>query len=356
MGKVFITGGTGQVGSHLVEYLLKTKKLGIRIPQDILCLVRNNNTADHLKKLHVTIIEGNLTNHEVLTKIFQEEEISSVFHIAANVYVYSSYEEMYETNVLGTRELLKCFVQSRALNFIHTSSIIVYNPAAATSFNGEKNNYEFTERSPTGTLSPDRDVPYAITKRIAESEVKEFARSNPKKRFIITRLGPIIGAKDRQILPSLVKAFSLKLPKLINHGKGFLSLTAPMDVARAQVFLVEHQHKNSLEIYNVTNTHLSYLTLFTIIAKYYNKDAPSFSIPLWIFKSVKPILRLLKYIFPKNKLIQTFFSSTALEYFEKTYHYNSDKLLSTGFRFQTQIKDAILEGVTELDPEKHLIN
>lgn len=353
MGKVFITGATGQVGSHLVEYVLKNKAMNIEKPEDVICLVRNPQKAAHLKSLQVSIVQGNLNDQPTITKIFQDPAITAVFHIAANVYVYASYEEMYEANVLGTRNVLQCFISSKIPTFVHTSSIIVYNAAAAKTFTDRKNYYEFVETSPIGSLSPDEDVPYALSKRIAELEVKKFARNYPHKKFIITRLGPIVGRGDRQIVPSLVKAFSLKVPKLINYGKGQLSLTAPDDVARAQIYLTNQKHTKNPEIFNIANTHLSFLSLFSIVAKYYDKDPPSFSIPLWIFKLVKPLLRLLQKMFPKNVLMRTFFSASALEYLEKTYHYNSDKLLALGFKFQKEIPHAILEAIQDIEQEKN---
>ncbi|WP_371805767.1 NAD-dependent epimerase/dehydratase family protein [Candidatus Lokiarchaeum ossiferum] len=352
MGKVFITGATGQVGSHLVEYLLENKAMGIEKPEDILCLVRTPQKALHLKSLRVTIIQGDLNDKSKIMKEFQDPTISTIFHVAANVYVYASYEEMYEANVLGTRTLLNCFIKSEIPTFIHTSSIIVYNASAASSIPEKKNYFEFIETSPIGTLNPDTEVPYAISKRIAELEVKKFARKYPHKKFIITRLGPIVGRGDRQIVPSLVKANSIKVPKLINHGQGKLSLTAPDDVARAQIFLANLEHKNNPEIFNIANTHLSFNTLFSIVAEFYGKNPPSVSIPLWIFKPIKPLLRLLQKCFPKNELMRTFFSASALEYLEKTYHYNSDKLLELGFKFQKPIDQAILEAIQEIEQEK----
>ncbi len=366
MTKIFITGATGQVGSHLTEYLAREKPLGIEREDEIKCLVRNPNKADFIKKLGVSLAVGDLSNEDLLYRYL--EGIDYIFHLAANVYVYSSFKEMYETNVKGTESLLKAFVKSNATLFVHTSSIIVYDPKKyqETQFG----NPVFRENSPWGPLERGKDVPYAITKRLGEKLVSEYARKHPEKFFIISRLGPIIGPRDRQMIPALVQSMKLRLPKLINGGKTELCLTSPEDVARAEVFLAELFHNqlnsknnltenkikiNSGEAFNIANEMVSFKRLFSFVSDYYGCNPPKVSIPIWLFKLVKPLLKITKNFFPKNMFIQTFFSPLALEYLEKTYIYSSEKLKSLGFQFRVKIKDSVEKALKEFDPQRKRI-
>ncbi|MHA1620282.1 MAG: NAD-dependent epimerase/dehydratase family protein [Promethearchaeota archaeon] len=350
--QICITGATGQVGRHVVEYLLNQSEISIENPSEIICLVRNPSKADSLQKLGVSIIQGDLNDSDLLRRIFDEHSIEYVFHLAATVSVYASYDEMYRTNVLGTRNLLDAFCASSARCFIHTSSIVVYYH-----FHTRKSHqiHEFTEDSPLGPSIQGQDVPYAVTKRLAEVLVQDYARQHPTKSILITRLGPIIGRGDRQMIPSLIKTLALPIPKLINHGEGQISLTAPRDVARAQVFLVRNGSEYSGHVFNVARELWNFRQLFDVVAEYYARKPPTSSIPLWLYRVLKPMLKMLRLLFSRSELIQTLFSESALTYLEHSYSYRSDKLIQLGFSFQVPIRDTILEGLQDLDPDRKIV-
>ncbi|MHA1777048.1 MAG: hypothetical protein DRO88_14395 [Promethearchaeia archaeon] len=346
---IFVTGATGLVGGNLVQYLLEQKHIHLSSHEDLICLVRTPAKAIDLQSLGVKIIQGDLSDKEILSRIFQEYTVEFVFHLAACVSVHSSFDEMYRTNVLGTKNLLEAFCDSSAKTFIHTSSIIVYDHK-----NLRKRNkvIKFTEKSPIGAKEKGKDVPYAVTKRLAEDLVKKFAASYPSKSFLITRLGPIIGKGDRQMIPSLTHAFALPLPKLINHGKGQISLTAARDVARAQVFLVKNGNSYSGQAFNIAHEPWNFYQLFNIVAEYYQRPPPKFNIPLWLFLMFKPLLTFIRFCGQKSEFTQTILSPTALEYMEFSYEYVSEKIRNLGFKFTESVYSAVWEGLEAYDPRK----
>ncbi|MHA1745940.1 MAG: NAD-dependent epimerase/dehydratase family protein [Promethearchaeota archaeon] len=352
MGKILITGATGQIGSNLVRYLISSdpKPLGIRVPSDIVCLVRNLKKAQFLHKMGVTLTQGSLADKEHLKEMLSASKFDYIFHLAANISVYTTYDEMFETNVNGTRNLLEAFVQSNAICFLHASSIIVYDPNQANSPDAE-----FYEDDQWGPIEPGEDVPYAITKRKAELLVNQYMKKYPEKSFIITRFSAITGRGDRMILPNLVRSLGLKLPKLVDHGKGSLSLTSGLDAARAQVFLAELNHEADHQVFNVANRMVSFAELFSYVADYYHRKPPSFSIPKWLFKAMIPALRIFKFLFPKNITLKTMLSPSALEFLEHTYNYNADKLRNLGFQFQETIGEAVHQGLEKYDPKRLLL-
>ena len=89
--------------------------------------------------------------------------ITHVFHIAANILLNQTYEQMYIPNVLGTRIMLDAFVNSKAKCFIHTSSIAVYDDSKM-----KKRIFRANETTPFGPLN---GKPYPVTKRIAENTI-----------------------------------------------------------------------------------------------------------------------------------------------------------------------------------------
>ncbi|MHA1511849.1 MAG: hypothetical protein ACTSRX_09035, partial [Promethearchaeota archaeon] len=57
----------------------------------------------------------------------------------------------------------------------------------------------------------------------------------------------------------------------------------------------------------------------------------------------------------RNLTIQTIFSETALNYIGKSITYKTEKIQDLGFEFKTSIKEAIITGLMELDPNKKLV-
>ena len=346
---IFITGATGQTGSQLAKYLIESQKLGVSSPTEIICLVRNLKKADFLKKLGVTIEKGDILDFNNLQKIMKKHEIKYVFHFAANLNQYSSFQKLYKPNCNGTTNMLDAFVSSQAKWFFFASSISVYNGYLS------KDKFQvFDESNPLGGIDPQKDNYYAITKRIGEKSVKDYSKLFPKKNFIITRLGPICGPRDRMIIPSFVKILPYPIPKLIDKGKDTFSLTPSRDIARAVVFLTKFDNISG-EVFNIVGTPVSYKEIFEYFSSYYNRKPPKVSLPYWLFKAFVPFLIAIRKIVKRNLMIQTIFSEAALNYLGRTITYKTEKIQDLGFKFKTSVKEAIMTGLAEMDPDKKLV-
>ena len=346
---IFITGATGQTGSQLAEYLIESHKLGVYSPTEIICLVRDIKKADFLKKLGVLIEEGDLLDFKKLQDIMNKHKIRYVFHFAANLNQHGTFQELYKPNCTGTTNMLDAFVSSQAKWFFYASSISVYNGYLS------KDKFQvFDESYPLGGRDPQKDNNYAVTKRIAENSVKEYSKKYPKKNFIITRLGPICGPRDRMIIPSFVKILPYPIPKLINKGKDTFSLTPTRDIARAVVFLTKFDNISG-EVFNIVGAPASYKEIFEYFSAYYNRKPPKVSLPYWLFKAFIPFLTVIRKIAKRNLMIQTIFSEAALNYLGRTITYKTEKLQDLGFEFKTTVEEAIISGLVEMDPDKRLV-
>lgn len=93
---VFVTGGTGFVGSHLVEHLLASGATDVR------CLVRSD--PKWLSGLPVTIIRGDLDENDALDAGLKD--VGTVYHVAALTRA-PAYDAFRRANVEGTRRLLE---------------------------------------------------------------------------------------------------------------------------------------------------------------------------------------------------------------------------------------------------------
>ncbi len=99
-GPVAVTGGTGFVGSHLVEHLLA------RGYTDIRCLVRSDSRW--LAGLPVTFVTGDMNDAAALRTLLGGAE--RVFHVAA-LTRSRSWKDFRRANVEGTENLLRAAIE-----------------------------------------------------------------------------------------------------------------------------------------------------------------------------------------------------------------------------------------------------
>jgi GDPmannose 4,6-dehydratase len=109
---VLITGITGMVGSHLVDYLIENTDW------DIYGFIRWNDRLDNLehhfdrinKKDRLFLINGDLNDLPSVIQAVEQSEANYVFHLAAQSYPKTSFRaplETLQTNIIGTANLLE---------------------------------------------------------------------------------------------------------------------------------------------------------------------------------------------------------------------------------------------------------
>lgn len=107
--RVFITGHTGFKGSWLCRILISA---GAKVTGFSLEPPTSPNLFDIADiKPHINSVIGDIRDFEALKKAYDEAEPEIVFHLAAQPIVRDSYKKpayTYETNVMGTVNLLEC--------------------------------------------------------------------------------------------------------------------------------------------------------------------------------------------------------------------------------------------------------
>jgi GDPmannose 4,6-dehydratase len=109
---VLITGITGMVGSHLVDYLIENTDW------DIYGFIRWTERLDNLehhfdrinKKDRLFLINGDLNDLPSVIQAVEQSEANYVFHLAAQSYPKTSFRaplETLQTNIIGTANLLE---------------------------------------------------------------------------------------------------------------------------------------------------------------------------------------------------------------------------------------------------------
>ncbi len=105
--RVFVTGGNGFLGAHLVKALIKSgNKPFVLVYED-----NPGSVFDEERLAEKTnIIRGDVRDRELIKKILKEKKIDTVFHLAAQAIVDQAVDdpiETFETNVAGTWNILE---------------------------------------------------------------------------------------------------------------------------------------------------------------------------------------------------------------------------------------------------------
>ena len=167
---ILITGGAGFIGSHCVRHFVKKYPSYQIINFDALTYAGNIESLRDIEKSdNYKFIKGDIRDAELLSKIFDEYEVDSVIHFAAESHVDRSIENplaFVETNVLGTCSLLNVAKSKWSENydnkkFYHVSTDEVYGSLGETGY--------FVEDTPYDPRSP-----YSASKASSDHFVRAY--------------------------------------------------------------------------------------------------------------------------------------------------------------------------------------
>ena len=170
MKNVLITGGAGFIGSHLVKFFVKNYPNYNIINIDNLTYAGNlNNLKEIEDQPNYRFIKQDICDFSETKKIFINEKIDSVIHLAAESHVDRSISDPFsfaKTNVLGTLSLLQASKISWEADFknklfYHVSTDEVYGTLGEEGL--------FTEKTPYDPHSP-----YSASKASSDHFVRAF--------------------------------------------------------------------------------------------------------------------------------------------------------------------------------------
>jgi dTDP-glucose 4,6-dehydratase len=129
--RVVITGAAGFIGSRFAEVLLENAE---RLEYDEVVLLdaltysgRRENMEEVLRDRRVSFVEGSITDGGLTNEILRGAH--TVVHLAAESHVDRSItgaRDFYETNVIGTHQLLESSRDNEVQRFVHVSTDEVY--------------------------------------------------------------------------------------------------------------------------------------------------------------------------------------------------------------------------------------
>ena len=172
----FVTGGTGFVGSHLVDHLLEQ---GV----EVRCLVRDPSRLRWLAGRPVQVVHGDLASGEAIRS--GVAGVDAVFHLAGLV-AAKSREEYFRVNAEGCRILAKavCHAGDSDTVLVYVSSLAASGPSRVDA--------EVSEE----------DIPAPITHYgMSKLEGERALEAVGGRPVVIVRPPAVYGPRDREILP-----------------------------------------------------------------------------------------------------------------------------------------------------------
>jgi CDP-glucose 4,6-dehydratase len=208
--RTFITGGTGLVGSWLVQRLVEAGA-------DVVCLVRDWVPQSELVRSHwierVKVVRGDIRDRDLLERILGEYEINTVFHLAAQTIVTIANLNpisTFETNIGGTWNLLEaCRRSPRVKQIVIASSDKAY---------GDQEHLPYDEATPLAGQHP-----YDVSKSCADLIAHTYAVSYGLP-VVVTRCGNFFGGGDlnwNRIIPGTIRSVLRALRPVIRSDGNF---------------------------------------------------------------------------------------------------------------------------------------
>ncbi len=216
MKNILITGGAGFIGSHVVKRFVNNYPEYNIYNIDKLTYAGNLNNLNEIEnKENYTFFKIDINNHEEILKLFNENNITDVIHLAAESHVDRSIESSFEfakTNVLGTLSLLEASKKSWNLSsknniFYHISTDEVYGSLGLKGSFNEKTKY-------------DPNSPYSASKASSDHFVRAYNKTFSLPILISNcsnNYGPF--QHNEKLIPNIINSL-IKGEKIPIYGDG----------------------------------------------------------------------------------------------------------------------------------------
>lgn len=282
---ILVTGGTGYIGSHIIIELINAGYSVIAADN------LSNSKAEVIQRIRkitnkdIKFYRTDLSNAEELEKIFQQNKIDAVIHLAGLKSVSDSIIkpiEYYQNNVTGTLVLCSLMRKYSVNSMVFSSSATVY---------GTNNISPFTEDMPLGAVNP-----YGNTKLMIEKILNDIYISDNNWSIAILRYFNPIGAHEsgkigedpkgipNNLMPYMAEAAAGKRERLniyggdynTKDGTGVRDYIHVVDLAKGHLKALDKVLKSKgIETYNLgTGIGVSVLDVVKTFEKVSGRKVP----------------------------------------------------------------------------------
>jgi dihydroflavonol-4-reductase len=252
-----VTGATGFVGSHVARKLVAAGR-------SVRALARRGSRRDALNGIAVEWVEGDLRDAASLDRALAG--VKEVFHVAADYRLWSRRpQEIYDSNVNGTRNLLSAALRARVERFVHTSTVATIAVPRGSALPDETNRASVDEMIGN----------YKRSKLLAEQHALRAAHEGIP--VIIVNPTTPVGPGDWKPTPTgrIILDFLLgRMPAYVDTGLNFVAVE---DVAEGH--LLAAQHGRVGERYLLGGRNMTLKELLDALASITGLSAPARRIP-----------------------------------------------------------------------------
>ena len=218
--KALVTGATGFVGSAVARRLLLAG-------HDVRVLARPDGDRSNLDGLDLELTEGDLNDFPSLKRACRDRD--ALFHVAADYRLWTRVpQQMLDTNVKGTRNLMRAALDAGIGRVIYTSSVATLGILPGDAVSDEETPVDL--KNMIGV--------YKRSKFLAEVEVRRLIDEENLPAVIVNPSTPV-GPRDIKPTPTgrmIVEAASGKMPAYVDTG---LNIVHVDDVADGHLLAFE---------------------------------------------------------------------------------------------------------------------
>lgn len=229
--KSVVTGATGFLGKKVVKKLLEQG-------EDVVAVGRNVSIGQELTAMGAKFKQVDISDKMQVAGLIKNGDY--VFHCAALSSPWGKYKEFYNSNVVGTQNMLQESLENGVIRFVHVSTPSVYFDF--------KDALNIKESDPL-PRKPAND--YAKTKLMAENEVRKYSEQGLFTTIIRPRA--IFGEGDNAIFPRLIKINDKSGIPFFDDGKAICDLTYVDNVVDSMILCRDSPNVLSADIFNITN-------------------------------------------------------------------------------------------------------
>lgn len=279
-----VTGGTGLLGSHIVEQLRRRDR-AVRV------LVRPGTDVRWLQSQGAEFIEGDLLDRASLDRAC--EGVQCVYHAAARVGDWGPWEEFVRITIDGSHNLFDAAEKAGIPRFIHISSISVYGHV-------NQPGLVLDETAPLG-VSVHRWSYYTRAKVAVEQEVWRRHAAGSKVKYTVIRPSWLYGPRDRATIARLVAMVRDGKAKLLGSGDNRLNVVYAGNVAEASILAADNPAAVG-QAYNCSNDgELTQRQYFNLVAKAIGVSPVTRQVPFSVAYSIAFLLECFGHLFKKQK-------------------------------------------------------
>jgi dihydroflavonol-4-reductase len=256
----FVTGATGFVGSHVARVLAEQGA-------DLRLLIRSSSDLRNIEDLKAERVTGDLRDAASLKKAVSG--CDAIFHVAADYRLWvRDPDEMYRSNVEGTRTILQAARESGVRRVVYTSSVATI---------GFTSNGRPTDESSPVSLA-NMIGHYKRSKFVAEQVAIEAGRSGMD--VVVVNPTTPVGERDIKPTPSgriIVDFLKKKFPAYVDTGLNLVDVT---ECARGHVSALEKG--SSGERYILGGENLTLKQILDKLATIAGLQSPKIRVPYMV--------------------------------------------------------------------------